>query len=171
MAKQMNVIIQSGVHPLRWGVALQVLLEKVAGMCLVDKLRSIQLYEADVNWYMKFIFSDRAMAALNETRMLPEEHFSQKESMAEDACLNKTITMDISRQSRRPMAILLLDAAQCYDRVHPIMMSLVWLVLLNHIPVISILLSCLQQMKIFTRTGFGDSKTYFGGNPTTPFAG
>jgi hypothetical protein len=43
---QMNLIIQSGIPPERWGVALQVLLEKVAGDCSVDRLCSIQLYEA-----------------------------------------------------------------------------------------------------------------------------
>ena len=171
MATQMNVTIRSGVHPLRWGTALQVLLEKVAGIRLVDKLRSIQLYEADLNWYMKFIFNDKAMEALTSSNMCPEEHYSQKESMAEDACLDKTLTMDISRQARHPMAILSLDAAQCYDRVQPVMMSLVWLALLNHIPVISILLTVLQGMKIHTRTGFGDSATFFGGDPEHPFCG
>lgn len=108
---------------------------------------------------------------MNGSGYLPEEHFSQKESMAEDACLDKTITMDISRQSRHPMAVLSLDAAQCYDRVHPIMMSLVWLALLNHLPAISILLTILQGMKFHTRTGFGDSKTYFGGDPSRPACG
>lgn len=165
MAKLMNITVRSGVHPTRWGTALQVLLEKVAGVCLVDKLRSIQLYEADLNWFMKFVFNDQAMATLTASGKLPEEHFSQKESMAEDACLDKTLTMDISRQSRQPMAVLSLDAAQCYDRVHPVMMSLVWLALLNHIPAISIMLTVLQGMKFFTRTGFGDSSAFFGGDP------
>lgn len=170
-AKMMNITIRSGVHPLQWGTALQVLLEKVAGVCLVDKLRSIQLYEADLNWFMKFVFNDKAMEAMNDSGLLPEEHFSQKESMAEDACLDKTLTMDISRQSRHPMAVLSLDAAQCYDRVHPIMMSLVWLALLNHLPAISILLTVLQCMKFHTRTGFGDSKSHFGGDPSRPACG
>lgn len=170
-AKIMNITIRSGVHPLRWGTALQVLLEKVAGVCLVDKLRSIQLYEADLNWFMKFVFNDKAMEAMNESGYLPEEHFSQKESMAEDACLDKTLTMDISRQARHPMAVLSLDAAQCYDRVHPIMMSLVWLALLNHLPVVSIMLTILQSMKFHTRTGFGDSATFFGGDPDKPACG
>ena len=49
LADQMNLIVSSGVCPSRWGVALQVLLEKIAGVSLVSKLRSIQLYEADYN--------------------------------------------------------------------------------------------------------------------------
>ncbi len=78
-ATQMNLIIKSEIHPTRWGTALQVLLEKVAGVCLVEKLRSIQLYEADLNWFMKFIFNDGAMSALQAIDYLPEEHYSKKQ--------------------------------------------------------------------------------------------
>ena len=42
-AQQLTVIARSGVAPERWGVSLQVLLEKLAGVCLVEKLRYIQL--------------------------------------------------------------------------------------------------------------------------------
>ena len=125
-AYQMTVIVRTGLRPARWGVALQVMLEKIAGVCLVDKLRSIQLYEADYNWFNKFVFNDAAMAALESSGCLPEEHFSQRGSTAEDACLDKTLTTDISRQSRQPMAVISVDAAQCYDRVNHSMMALVW---------------------------------------------
>ena len=170
-ALQMNLIMESGIHPLRWGIALQVMLEKVAGVCLVDKLRSIQLYEADLNWFMKFVFNDLALSKLDEADMLPEEHYSKKDSTAEDACLDKTLTFDISRQSRSPMATISVDAAQCYDRVHPALMSLVWLALTNHPHSVIILLHVLQQMKIFTRTGFGDSSSHFGGPDEIPMCG
>lgn len=170
-ASQMNLIIASGAHPTRWGTALQVLLEKVAGVCLVEKLRSIQLYEADLNWFMKFIFNDGAMSALQAIDYLPEEHYSKKQSTAEDACLDKTLTFDISRQSHTPMAIMSVDAAQCYDRVHHGLMSLVWLALTRDLPAVQILLSCLGDMKIYTRTGYGDSETFFGGRDETPACG
>lgn len=170
-ATQMNLIITSGTHPTRWGTALQVLLEKVAGVCLVEKLRSIQLYEADLNWFMKFIFNDSAMHSLQAIAYLPEEHYSKKQSTAEDACLDKTLTFDISRQTHNPMAIMSVDAAQCYDRVHHGLMSLVWLALIRDLPVVRILLSCLGDMKVYTRTGYGDSVTFFGGQEETPACG
>ena len=50
-AQQLTVIARSGVAPVRWGMSLQVLLEKLAGICLVEKLRYIQLYEADFNFF------------------------------------------------------------------------------------------------------------------------
>jgi hypothetical protein len=75
-ASQVTTIIQTGLHQAQWGVALQIMLEKIAGVCLVMKLRSIQLYEADYNWFNKFTFNDAAMAALIRSGCLPEEHFS-----------------------------------------------------------------------------------------------
>ena len=47
-----------GIQPTGWGVALQVMLEKIAGVCLVNKLHSMQLYEANYNWFNKFVSSD-----------------------------------------------------------------------------------------------------------------
>ena len=168
----MTTIIQTGLRPARWGVALQVMLEKIAGVCLVTKLRSIQLYEADYNWFNKFIFNDAAMANLANAGCLPEEHFSQRDSTSEDACLDKTLTTDISRQSRQPMALISVDAAQCYDRVNHKMMGLVWAALNVPFTCISIILSCLGYMKLFTRTGYGDSTRYFGGDQQSlPFCG
>ncbi len=62
------------------------------------------------------------------------------------------------------MTIVSADAAYCYDRVNHIIMSLIWLVLTSgNIPAIVASLVCLQTMKIFQRTGFGKSKTFFGG--------
>ena len=115
LAKQITVVIRSGVHPDRWTVAVQCMLEKIAGVILVEKLRSIQLYEADFNFFNQFVFGKEAMKALVAGGFLPEEHFSQKESMAEDAKFDKTLTADLSRQARQPAKITSVDASNCYD--------------------------------------------------------
>jgi hypothetical protein len=68
------------------------------------------------------------------------------------------------------MTVVSADAAYCYDRVNHIIMSLVWLVLTNgNIPAIVASLICLQTMKFFQRTGFGESKTFFGGINCLPY--
>ncbi len=51
LALQLTIIARSGIPPESWSVGLQVMLEKIAGVCLVEKLRAIQLYEADFNCY------------------------------------------------------------------------------------------------------------------------
>lgn len=143
-ALQMYTIVLTGIHPSRWGVDLQVMLEKIAGICLVNKLRSIQLYEGNYNWFNKFIFNDGALHALELTDSLPEEHFSHQGNTAEDACFDKTLTVNISRQSRIPMALISVDAAQCYDRVNHNMMGLVWLALKVPIQAVTIIITCLH---------------------------
>jgi hypothetical protein len=140
------------------------MLEKITGVCLVKKLLAIQLYKADFNFYNQFIFGKHAMQTFTESGCTPEELFSQKGSTAEDAKFDKTLMPDLSRQARQPMIVILADAAYCYDQVNHVIMFLVWLVLTNgNIPVIVAALICLQMMKFFQWTGFGESKTFFGG--------
>jgi hypothetical protein len=43
LAQQLTVVAQSGIPPESWSVSLQVMLEKIAGVCLVEKLQAIQL--------------------------------------------------------------------------------------------------------------------------------
>jgi len=91
LALQLTVIAGSGIPPDSWSVRLQVMLEKIAGVCLVEKLRAIQLYEADFNCYNQFIFGRQAMQTLTDSGYIPEELFSQKGSTAEDAKFDKTL--------------------------------------------------------------------------------
>ena len=169
LAQQLTVIARSGVPPDSWSVGLQVLLEKIAGVCLVEKLRAIQLYEADFNCFNHFIFGKKAMGSLTRHGFLPEELFSQKGCTVEDAKFDKTLMADLSRQARHPMTVVSADAAYCYDRVNHIVMSLVWLALTGNTAAIVAVLICLQTMRFFQRTGFGDSKTFFGGPNHTPY--
>ena len=76
----------------------------------MEKLGMIQLYEGDFNWFNRFIFGDMAMKTLANADSLPEEHFSQGQSTAEDTAFNKTLTTDILCQARHPMAVVLVDA-------------------------------------------------------------
>ena len=135
------------------------MLEKIAGVCLVKKLRAIQLYEADFNCYNQFIFGKHAMQTFTESGYTPEELFSQKGSTAEDAKFDKTLMADLSRQARQPMIVTLADAAYCYDRVNHVIMSLVWLVLTNgNIPAIVAALICLQLMNFFSGRALTNQK-------------
>jgi hypothetical protein len=61
------------------------MLEKIAGVCLVKKPCTIQLYKADYNCYNQFVFGKLAMDSLNSIGYTPEELFSQKGSTSKDA--------------------------------------------------------------------------------------
>jgi hypothetical protein len=101
------------------------MLEKNAGVCLVKKLRAIQLYETDFNCYNQFVFGKAVMDSLNSIGYTPEELYSQKRSMSEDAKFDNTLMADLSRQARHLMTVVSADAAYCYDHVNHIIMSLV----------------------------------------------
>jgi hypothetical protein len=51
LTQNLTVIGCSGIPQKSWIMGLQVMLEKIAGVCLVKKLQNIQLYEADFNCY------------------------------------------------------------------------------------------------------------------------
>ena len=109
----------------------------------VEKLRYIQLYKVDFNFFQQFAFGQEAMNELVESGYLPEEHFSQKGSTAEDAKFDKTLMVDLSCQARHPLAIISVDAALCYDRENHDIMSLFWFVLIGHLGPITVVLTCL----------------------------
>jgi hypothetical protein len=77
LALQLTVIVCSGIPPESWSVGLQLMLEKIAGVCLVEKLWAIQLYKADFNCYNQFIFGRTAIDALTVSDYLPEELFGR----------------------------------------------------------------------------------------------
>jgi hypothetical protein len=97
LALQLTVIVQSSIPPENLSVGLQVMLEKIAEVCLIEKLHAIQLYEADFNCYNQFIFRKQAMKTLTESGYIPEELFSQKGSTAKEAKFDKTLMADLSR--------------------------------------------------------------------------
>ena len=83
-SRQITLVSRCGVPPDRWSYGLIVLLEKVAGVALVNKLRAIILMEADFNMHNKIIFGNRMLAEARAAGIIPEEHFAEKQSTAED---------------------------------------------------------------------------------------
>jgi hypothetical protein len=96
LAQQLTVIARCRIPPESWRVGLQVMLEKIAGVCLVKKLQAIQLYEADFNCYNQFVFGKEAMQKQTDSGYIPKELFSQKGSTAKDAKFDKTLMVDLS---------------------------------------------------------------------------
>jgi hypothetical protein len=70
------------------------MLEKIAGVCLVEKLHVIQSYKVDFNCYNQFIFGRQAMQMFTDSSYIPEELFSQKGNTAKDAKFDKTLMAD-----------------------------------------------------------------------------
>jgi hypothetical protein len=124
LARKITLIARDGCPPNRWGHGLQVMLEKVAGVALVNKLRAILLMEADFKYINKWIFGHEAINKMYALGYVAEDQYSQKKSTAEDVKLDNKLTMDLSRQLRHPLATMSADADKCYDRINHIIMSL-----------------------------------------------
>ena len=139
------------------------MLEKIAGVALVNKLRAILLMEGDYNYFNKYAFGYEALNALYELGYVPDKHYSQKQSTAEDAKMDGRLTMDISRQMRHPLLSVSADAANCYDRICHIIMSFLLLAITGWLGAVVALLHPIKIMKFFQRTAGGDSTTFMGG--------
>jgi len=163
LAQKITLIARGGCPPDRWGHGLQVMLEKVAGVALVNKLRAILLMEADFNYMNKWIFGHEAINKMYALNYVAEDQYSQKESTAEDAKLDNKLSMDLSRQLRHPLATMSADADKCYDRINHIVMSLLLLAIIGTVGPVVAMLHPIQTMKFYQRTARGDSKTFMGG--------
>ena len=73
----------------------------------------------------------KAQEALSKVKVMGGELYGRRGCTAEDAKLDKTLTIDISRKLRHPMVIMSVDAANCYDRVNHVIMSFFWFALLK----------------------------------------
>ncbi len=100
---QLNLVTRCRAPPFRWKKDLQVLLEKVSGIALVDKLCAILLMEGDFNFYNKWIFGNVAVNKLYKIGYIPEDQYGKTGSSAEDSKFDNKLTMDLSRQFRQPL--------------------------------------------------------------------
>ena len=110
-ALKLSLISKTGSAPERWAQGLSVMLEKIAGVAVVTKLRAILLMEADFNFRNKLIFGKRMMDLARRHGTVPEEIYSEKGRTAEDAVLHQVLAYDIARQKRTPLIVALVDAA------------------------------------------------------------
>ncbi len=84
-------------------------------VCLVSKLRAILLIEADFNAINKEVYGVCMLDEARKYKLIPEEIFSEKNRMADDGGLAKTLFYDIVWQTQLPAAIASVDASDCYD--------------------------------------------------------
>ena len=100
--------------------------------------------------------------ARNHNQM-PEEIFSEKNRMADDGMLCKTLFFDIVRQAQVPAAIASVDASNCYNRIAHAMALLIFQAFGVPTSAVESMLGAIQNMKFVLHTGFGDSASFLGG--------
>ena len=94
-------------------------------------------------------------------KLMPEEVFSERNRLADDGTLSKVIFYDIVRACRRPAGLASVDADNCYDRIAHPMLSMILQAFDVPTNAVKSMLSTIQDMKFFLRTGYGDSEGYW----------
>jgi hypothetical protein len=118
--------------------------------------------KADFNATNKIIYGQRMLQQARKYKLIPEEIYSERNRLADNGTLAKVLFFDIVCQTRQSAGISSVDANNCYDRIaHPIA-SMVFQLLGVLQEAATSMLSTIQDMRFFLRTGFGDSKAYAG---------
>jgi hypothetical protein len=163
-ALKATLLLHHGLVLDRWAQGLLVMLQKMFGCSLITKLRSILLMEADFNGTNKQVYEIWMLANARKHNLMPEEIYSKQNRMADDGTLTKVITFDIIWQMRRSAGIALVDADNCYNRIAHAIVSLVFQAFGVPSTSVESMLTTIQEMKFFLRTGFGDSATLLAPN-------
>jgi hypothetical protein len=156
-----SICLTRGFALERWGTGrLSCMLEKLAGCCVITKLRAILLMEADFNANNKLIFGNRMLENARKHGLMAEEIYSEAGKTAEDGALAKELFYNIVRQCRLTAAISSIDVANCYDSIAHAIASLIFQACGVPVEGIESMLEAIQDMKYFLRTGYGDSTNF-----------
>jgi hypothetical protein len=136
------------------------MLQKLFGCSLITKLHAILLMEADSNCTTKTVFGIQMLEQARSNNLVPKEVFSKHNKMADDGTLTKVLTYDIIHQTRHSAGIASVDADNCYDRIAHTITSLVFQAFGVPLLASESMLTTIQEMKFFLRTGFGDSTDF-----------
>ena len=95
--------------------------------------------------------------------LVPNETYSKKEKTPEDAILQQVLVYDIARQLRRPLVIASVDVVQCYNRIAHAVVSLMLRAYTIRQSSVASMLTSIQSMNYYPRTGFGEPTAHVGG--------
>ncbi len=98
-AAQVTVTLAHAVQLEQWLRGLSVMLEKTLGVTLVTKLHTILLMEGNFNAKNKIVYGVRMMRNAQGYHLMPKEIFSEKNRMANNGTLCKTLFYDITQQA------------------------------------------------------------------------
>jgi hypothetical protein len=114
----MTVPITAGFCPERWKQAIDIKLEKIPGVVRSNKLKIIQLLEADLNQVLRIVFTrDIAKLAKNHKGIISDHQYGRAHITCTTPVLNKLFTVQILIQKRTEGIIFDNDSKGCYERI------------------------------------------------------
>lgn len=120
IVSMINIGLNTGISLNRWQQTISVMLEKDKGRPKINRLRIIQLFEADYNFVLSLVLGHRLMNfARRHCGFNESQYGSLKGKQAQSAILNKILTYDYFRMRKENAATAEFDAAANYDRILP----------------------------------------------------
>ena len=116
--KFFNIAISRGIAIPRWSQAVNVMIEKDKGQPRINRLRIIDLFEADYNLFLKVTWGSRLVRrALNMDLLNDGQHGSVPGRTTMDPIMLNQLTTDLCRLLRINYARFDNDASACFDRI------------------------------------------------------
>ena len=151
-----------GFSPARWKKGTDVMILKSSNNFLLDKLRTIVLYEADYNHENRRVGRSAMHMALDQNLIAPEQ-FSRPGRSSQDNALGKRLVFDHFRFLKAPFGMCACDLKSCYDRVAHTAASIA----LQRVGVPKEVTQCMfgtiQDLIHTVRTAYGSSSGTYGG--------
>jgi hypothetical protein len=97
---------------------VDIILEKIPGIARTNKLRIIQLLEADLKQIFRAAFARNiTKLAQNHEGVISEHQYGRAHCTCISPILNKLLTIKILIQKQTNIIIFDSDAKECYDRI------------------------------------------------------
>jgi hypothetical protein len=113
----MTVPFATGLCPERWKKAIDVMLEKIPVVVRSNKLRAIQLPEADINQLLCIAFARNITKLSKNKKGIISDHHGQSHATCMNPVLNKLLTVQLPIQKWTEGVVFDNDAKGCYDRI------------------------------------------------------
>ncbi len=146
----------------RWERVFQTMLEKVPGVPRLDKLRVIQIIEADLNMCLKIIFGCRLIQRAEEIGSIPSTLWGSRPNRSSADCvLLKRLSYDSIRILKMTALAFNNDARAAFDRMVPAVGAIALRRLGASQNAVETLLRILEKMRYQIKTAFGVSDDEF----------
>ena len=161
-ASLMSIASMHGFVYDRWMIIYNQMLEKIEGQPRMDKLRIINLYEADLNLLLGIIYR-RAVYRAEELQALGDEAWgSRKGKQTLDPLFLKLLSYMISEMSLTSLGSFDNDASACYDRMVVLLAILRARQLGMPESIGKLLVEIQNKAKYHIKTNIGVSEAFYG---------
>ena len=113
-----NTSLQNGIGLNRWCRVINVMIHKLEGSFLLDKLRVIHLFEADYNGTLGILFNRKLLYNAEKLNLINNNQWGTRpHRQAEDVLMLKELSYNLAATTRTTLATFDNDATGCFDRV------------------------------------------------------